>query len=213
MKNVLIFLTLLFFQYGYSQQVDSVGNNQQMKPTVDEGLISKANFFAKYGMEGRKPLMARVTDEFELRTEPSCSSALTGVFVPTDSIVYVYKYFPEEKCWATQFQGKWGFITDSKVFPISKRTRKVSKYDIPPKLKTKIAPKYPKEARKKGIKGKVYIKIYIDETGKATKTIILKGFPELNQAAIDAVKKAKYKPAIYKDKKVGVWVTLFLDFK
>jgi TonB family protein len=210
MKTKLILLLMICVQVIIAQKVDSTDalyDEQQSEKLTTE------DFFKKYELTGRSPIMARIIDDFELRSEPSCNSTKTGVIIPADSIAYVYKYFPAEKCWAIRYHDTWGFITDSKVFPISKRTVAINRYDKPPQLKTGIKPKYPKEARKKGVKGKVYIKVYIDESGKATKTIVLRGYKELNQAAIDAVKKAKYKAAIYKDKKVGVWVTLSINFK
>ncbi len=210
MKLYIVLLIFFTSQIVMSQQFDTTDYD---KSTISNSNNNKRDFIKTYGLKDKKVIMAKVMSEFELRSQPSCDSKKTGVIVPMDSIIFIYKYFPEEKCWVTQYHGQWGFITDSKVFPISKRTLKANKYDIPPQLRTSISPKYPKEAKKKGIKGKVYIKVFIDKTGKATKTIVLKGFPELNQAAIDAVIKAKYKPAIYQKEKVGVWVTLFLDFK
>ena len=193
---------------GQSPDTLSEQTEQDLYSTV------KDDFVNTYELKERKPIMARITDEFEMRSEPSCSSDKTGVVIPQDSIAFVYKFFPEEKCWATNYHGQWGFIADSKVFPISSRTRiKKTKFDVPPQLKSGIKPKYPKEAKKAGIAGKVYIKVYIDENGKATKTIILKGHEKLRQASIDAVKKAKYKAAKLKGENVGVWVTLSLNFK
>ncbi len=212
MKKISLIVLLIWSVASIAQKQDTILPQEDQKISASSPL--EDDFVSMYQLQGKKPIMARITDEFEMRSAPACASEKTGIVIPQDSVVFVYKFYPNEKCWAAIYQGHWGFITDSKVFPISSRTRiPNTRYDVPPKLKTSISPKYPKEAKKKGIKGKVYIKVYIDETGKATKTIIIKGIPELNQATIDAVMKAKYKPAIYKKKKVGVWVTLFLDYK
>lgn len=87
-----------------------------------------------------------------------------------------------------------------------------AKFDEPPKPLSKIKPVYPDKAKGKNIMGKVYLKIYIDETGEVKDAIVLQGIPELNQAAVDAVKKVKYEPAKFNEKKVAVWVTVGINF-
>ncbi len=205
---LLIILTWSIVSFAQIQDTTLTQEDQELYTTF------KADFINTYELKDKKPIMARITDEFEMRSEPSCASDKTGVIIPQDSIAFVYKFFPKEKCWATNYHGQWGFIADSKVFPISSKTRiKKIKFDTPPQLKSGIKPKYPKKAKKAGITGKVYIKVYIDENGKATKTIILKGHEALRQASIDAVKKAKYKAAKLEGEDIGVWVTLSLNFK
>lgn len=73
---------------------------------------------------------------------------------------------------------------------------------------------YPEEAKKAGIEGKVVIKAFIDSTGKVTETVVVKGFPDtgLDQAAIEALKKTRWNPAIKEGKLIGVWVTIPLNF-
>jgi TonB family protein len=196
-----------------AQKDDSVSEvtSNQPKPTKSE---LEKEFIAKYELGDKKGIRSKMLEEFELRTEPNCTSAKTGILVPKGEIVFIYKYFGEERCWAVEYDHSWGFVKDILIFPVSSNSfdSKVSKYDEPPQLKTQIKPKYPSEAKKKGIKGKVFIKVFIDENGEATEVIVLRGIDELNQAAIDAVKKAKYKPAKYQGEVVGVWVNLSINF-
>lgn len=74
---------------------------------------------------------------------------------------------------------------------------------------------YPKTARESIIKGSVFIKAYIDSTGKVTKTVVQRGFPGtgLDEAAIEAIIKTTWKPAIREGKPVGVWITIPIKFK
>lgn len=74
---------------------------------------------------------------------------------------------------------------------------------------------YPMTARKSGIEGKVFIKTYVDSTGKVTKTIVQRGFPGtgLDEAAIEAIIKTAWKPAIREGKPVGVWLTIPINFR
>jgi protein TonB len=60
---------------------------------------------------------------------------------------------------------------------------------------------YPKTAKDAGIEGKVLIKAVVDEKGDVVKTEVEKSVnKDLDEAAIDAIKKTKFTPAL-KDKK------------
>lgn len=74
---------------------------------------------------------------------------------------------------------------------------------------------YPEIAQKSGVEGTVVIQCYIDENGIADDFNVLKGIPNtgLNEAAIEAVRKTKFKPAIRDDKNVGVWISIPIVFK
>ncbi len=196
-----------------AENVDSVSETGDAQGTPTKSQLEK-EFVAKYELGDKKGMTAKMLDQFELRSAPTCTSAKTGVLVPNGEIVHIYKYFGEERCWAVEYDDNWGFVKDILIFPVSANStiQKASKFDEPPQLKTQIKPKYPAEAKKKGIKGKVFIKVYIDENGVATEAIILRGIDGLNQAAIDAVKKAKYKPAKFQGEVVGVWVNLSINF-
>ncbi|MBT3251664.1 MAG: energy transducer TonB [Candidatus Marinimicrobia bacterium] len=73
---------------------------------------------------------------------------------------------------------------------------------------------YPEIAREAGIHGTVIIQTYIDENGKIKETIILNGMPNtgLDEAAIKAIRKTKWKPAQQRDKNVAVWVSIPIKF-
>ena len=204
---------------GYSQESDTMAQatnnpdqNSAEKLTVN---FNKKDFFKTYDIpETAKGIRSKLLDVGDIRSAPSCESEKLNVAIPKGEIVMVYKYFNAERCWSVHYKDAWGFIPDNIVFPVfdDSKIKQATKYDEPPQLKTQIKPKYPPEAKKKGIKGKVYVKVFINDKGVADDAIILKGIPELNQAAIDAVKKAKYKPARLKGKPVGVWVNLSLNF-
>ncbi|HET9225827.1 MAG TPA: energy transducer TonB [Thermoanaerobaculia bacterium] len=74
-------------------------------------------------------------------------------------------------------------------------------------------PKYPEEARKARVSGVVTLEAVIDEQGNVTDVKVLKGLPMgLDQAAIDAVKTWKFKPATLDGKPVKVYYTLTVTF-
>jgi protein TonB len=73
---------------------------------------------------------------------------------------------------------------------------------------------YPELAKEAGIEGKVYVKAFITVKGVVKSARILTGVPNtgLDEAALKAVKKSRWYPARQRDKKVGVWITIPIDF-
>ena len=98
---------------------------------------------------------------------------------------------------------------------VSEASTKFVSYDDPPKPKTPIRPKYPKEAKEAGIEGTVIVQVFVDEKGKVTETKILKGIPNsgLDEAAIEAIRKTRFKPAKARGKSVGVWISIPVNFR
>ena len=94
-------------------------------------------------------------------------------------------------------------------------TAKFIPYDKAPKPKVPIRPIYPKIAQANGWEGTVYIQFFIDAKGNVTEAWVQKGIPNtgLNEAALAAVKKSKWKPAQARDKKVGVWQMMPVKFE
>ena len=87
-------------------------------------------------------------------------------------------------------------------------------YDDPPVAKTSIKPIYPKIAQEAGIKGVVVVQAFIDINGIVKETLILKGIPNsgLNEAAMVAIRKTTFKPALQRGKPVGVWISIPINF-
>ena len=73
---------------------------------------------------------------------------------------------------------------------------------------------YPELAREAGIEGKIFVRAFINTKGVVTGTKIVKGLPNtgLDEAALNAIKKSRWYPARQRDKKVGVWITIPIDF-
>ncbi|MDA3872182.1 MAG: energy transducer TonB [Candidatus Marinimicrobia bacterium] len=74
---------------------------------------------------------------------------------------------------------------------------------------------YPEIAREAQIEGKVVIQAFINEKGIVTDCVVFQGIPNtgLNEAAIDAIKKTRFKPAKQRDRNVGVWIAIPVNFK
>ena len=93
------------------------------------------------------------------------------------------------------------------------------KLDKMPSIKGGIAElakniKYPESAKKEGIMGKVFIKAIIDENGRVTEVEVVKSVnPELDEAAVNAVKLTKFIPGVMDGKNVKAEVTIPISFK
>ena len=74
---------------------------------------------------------------------------------------------------------------------------------------------YPEIAQEAGIEGTVVIQAFVDKKGKVTDTVVLKGIPNtgLNEAAMTAIEKTKFKPAKQRDRAVGVWISIPVNFR
>jgi protein TonB len=88
-------------------------------------------------------------------------------------------------------------------------------YDDPPRPLFPIKPVYPDIAQEAGIEGQVFVQCFIDEKGRVKETIILKGIPNtgLNEAAEEALRKTRFRPAKQRERAVGVWITIPINFK
>ena len=88
-------------------------------------------------------------------------------------------------------------------------------YDDPPKPITSIRPSYPEIAQEAGIEGVVVVQAFIDKKGRVKETIILKGIPNtgLDEAAMEAIRKTRFRPAKQRERAVGVWISIPVNFK
>ena len=88
-------------------------------------------------------------------------------------------------------------------------------YDDPPRPITPIKPVYPDIAQEAGIEGQVLVQCFIDEKGKVKETIVVKGIPNtgLNESAVAALRKTRFRPAKQRERPVGVWITIPINFK
>jgi protein TonB len=75
-----------------------------------------------------------------------------------------------------------------------------------------VAPKYPKEARERGIQGVVLLGATIDAKGNIADLKVLQGDPILAEASIDSVKKWKYRPYLLNGEPVEVVTTIKVQF-
>ena len=88
-------------------------------------------------------------------------------------------------------------------------------YDDPPVAMSPIRPRYPVIAQEAGIEGVVVVQAFIDEKGRVKETLILKGVPNtgLDEAAMEAIRKTRFRPAKQRERAVGVWISIPVNFR
>ena len=88
-------------------------------------------------------------------------------------------------------------------------------YDDPPVAMSPIRPRYPEIAQEAGIEGVGVVQAFIDEKGRVKETLILKGVPNtgLDEAAMEAIRKTRFRPAKQRERAVGVWISIPVNFR
>jgi len=82
----------------------------------------------------------------------------------------------------------------------------------PPERTVFVKPAYPEVARKARAEGKVILEIVVGRTGEVEDVKILKSNPLFDAAAMEAVRKWKYQPALQSGRPVKVFLTVIVDF-
>ena len=89
-------------------------------------------------------------------------------------------------------------------------------FDKPPQPKPGkgIKPTYPRLALEMKLEGKVWIKFYIDKKGRVNPDSVkmVRGNPVFEKVAIDAIIQSEWEPAMLRDKKIEMWMTLPVNF-
>ena len=88
-------------------------------------------------------------------------------------------------------------------------------YDDPPQPLSSIRPVYPEIAQEAGIEGTVVVQVFVDKKGRVQDTLVLKGIPNtgLDEAAVAAIKKTRFRPARQRERAVGVWISIPVNFR
>ena len=73
---------------------------------------------------------------------------------------------------------------------------------------------YPKKAKKANAEGTVIVQAYINKKGSVVDCKVMYGMPNtgMNESAINAIKKTKFKPAIKDGKPIGTWMSIPVHF-
>ncbi len=85
-------------------------------------------------------------------------------------------------------------------------------YEDPPVLISIAPPVYPEMARAAQAEGVVFVRVLVGKDGKVKDAFVRQGITMLNDAALEAAKKAVFKPALSQHHPVEVWVEIPLRF-
>lgn len=91
--------------------------------------------------------------------------------------------------------------------------RQINADVTPPVVLQEIKPDYPLMARRRGFQGDVVLNCVVHVDGSTEVLSVLEGNDMLTEAAIDAVKRWRYSPALFKGRPVAVYMTIRLKFE
>lgn len=103
------------------------------------------------------------------------------------------------------------FTPTSDAVLLPRRVRITAGMPAPVLLKHQF-PLYPAGAKRVGVAGTVVIRVVIDIDGRVSNLSIVSGPPELQQAAMDAVRTWQYKPYLMNGEPVEVLMTIHVAF-
>jgi protein TonB len=84
--------------------------------------------------------------------------------------------------------------------------------DVEPQVTFRVEPKYPDLARSAGVEGAVLVLALVDRNGLVARSEIRHSVPMLDEAALEAVRRWKFMPALASGHPVAVWVAIRLRF-
>ena len=177
----------------YIYTYDSNGNQVEQTKYDSEGSL-KSKYISKYDSKNR--IVELIKYNFRLKFGQLQQ-------IPTKKYTYEYEEYIDEIDW------------DAPLPPPSAPKVKFIPYDDPPRAIGGIRPVYPEIEQEAGIEGVVVVQAFIDEKGRVKETIILKGIPNtgLDEAAMEAIRKTRFKPAKQRERPVGVWISIPVNFK
>jgi protein TonB len=82
----------------------------------------------------------------------------------------------------------------------------------PPRRIYNVDPDYPEEAQSARVQGMVILDIVIGVDGRVVQTQVIQSIPELDQAAIDAVRQWRYEPTLLNGEPVEVAMHVTVNF-
>ncbi len=168
-----------------------------------------------------KAIGATIPSKFYVDVEfflPEKSSTVIG-FVDSKDVAYFATFRFSPKPVQGIIGGVIGCITPSEKVPekkLKEPKKPISLEEglIPPKLIKKVEPVYPESCVKDGIEGIVILEATTDEEGNVVDAKVLRSaHPELDKAAIEAVKQWKYAPYIFEGEPRSLVFTVTVTFK
>jgi TonB family protein len=100
----------------------------------------------------------------------------------------------------------------SPPWPAAEGAYRYGDVTVPPRQTRNIRPDYPREAQSQRIGGVVILEIVVGPNGKVRDARVLRSVPQLDQAALNAVRQWEYTPAMLNGVAVPVLMTVTTTF-
>lgn len=213
MKQSLFLLTitsLIFLIFKASGQNPSeIKDHNWQEPTDDDILI----LVEKFNLAEKEPIEFITLGECYFRY--STQDEEKKILISAKTQLSCYHYLKEENSWIVNYNNRWGLVKAGilMAYKGEKILPDFTPFDQPPTLLSPLIVKYPEKSLEMGSEGVVYVKLYIDKKGKVLEKNILRGNPEFNVAALNAIDQVKFKPAKLEGKTVDCWLTLPIRFQ
>ena len=85
-------------------------------------------------------------------------------------------------------------------------------YDDPPVPAEAPPPAYPEEAKRRGLRGKVVLHVFVEDDGVPCWVKVVSGDPILADAAVEAMASWRFHPAEKEGNRVGAWMEVPVEF-
>lgn len=202
----LFHFTLVGFIYQFTNDV----------PTINSGIKKDSNNIK---------VIVIIPDVKYTTTTPSVKVSKGSFGIPTpipDIDIIPESLFVETNEFKSSIEGHSGM--DEGTSSAISEGISINNEELPPNAFTSVEilpvpisqyfPKYPELARKAGIQGTVYIKMWVTKEGKVKKAEVVKSSSTIfDDSAVEAAKLWTFTPAIMNNTPVSVWVTIPFKFR
>lgn len=192
-------ITVISPGFAYAQKTDVL---------VKAGTQERADFKLNVKMEVCEYAAAPLQPEENLIEKKKPFTYFVGQDKDGNSFQGIAKLvYGDSRAWVQIFEANrnsvaLGFIPEGTPILIPKRQR------VAPKLISKIMPAYPPAARKENISGDVVMDVTLKNDGTVDAVAVIEGNPLLASAAVNAVKKWRYRPLLNQGKPIDKFVVV-----
>lgn len=184
-----------------------------VKGGVLGGVVGGASYFSIQTTDpvcGKEVARGKILeiDEDRIRAEVNYKYKGKTYFFCSNECLEKFKKNPEK--YIKKYEVK---IPQTTTIKPVRRAGQVGVEVIIPTPIRRITPVYPEKCKKEGIEGTVVLEIKIDEEGNVIDAKILKSVhPNIDKAAMEAIKKWKYKPVLKDGKPAPVVFAVTINF-
>ncbi len=188
----LVGVTIIFVSSGI------LNAQQDNENLVDNTSLSvdQLNFADEYKIDFKKCVFRELYTETILSLYQPYSKS-SNMKIGKGEILETYTYYKNSNLYIIYYNKIWGFLPVKafEEYPEKSGESNFNESYKPPKLLSKNPAKYLRFAFPNNSNGEVLLNIQISNTGAEKDIIVLKSIPEIDESAIDSLKKLRFKPA------------------